>query len=71
MTNKQRKAFCRIWAGSIILFSDFGFDDVEDIKLDDLDKLDEPRNVISIKLLKSDPSFSNTKDIYEYVLKNY
>ena len=71
MTENQLIAFVRIWAGSMILFADFGFDSVEDIDIEDFDRLEKPKNKLVNRLLKEDPAFSTTKKVYEYVVKMY
>lgn len=71
LTASQRKHFIRIWSGCTLLFNDIGLDDVKNIDISEIEKLENIKARSADKLLKSDPSFSNTKDVFEYVVKNY
>jgi hypothetical protein len=68
LNKKQRLEFARLFAGSLVLLSDFGLDNV-DIDNDSIEIIEKEKAKIAGKLLKNDPVFSSTKEIFEFVTK--
>lgn len=71
MTKNQKKHFIRIWIGSMVLYSDIGLDEVEQLDIDEFEKLEELKCIQAAKMLKNDSSSISTTEVFDYVIKNY
>lgn len=69
LSKKQRLDFTRLFAGSLVFLSDFGLDGV-DMDDESIEIIEKEKAKIARKLLKNDPAFSSTKEIFDFVTKN-
>lgn len=71
MTKKQEKIFTQIFSGSLLLHSDFGLDDCENITQENFVAIEKLKTERACKLLGKYPAFASTKEIINYVRTNF
>ena len=70
MTKNQQKHFIRIWIGSQLFHSDFGFDTTP-INMENIEVLEAEKIKQAVKFLKNEPALTSTDEVFEYITKKY